>query len=245
MKVMVNKFFIVNNFKILLYYIVRDRLCNSNPVKFYLWCPFCNIPCFLLQAVLDADWGKENQVFCAVLLHRTQIYQRFHSNHEIFIGDSDCWPPKPPAKCLSSWHWVAGVATRRTKVINSEASKLWKSDLGLSHRRHRKNLWCKNEEPEWEGSKESVLLFRQMLRLRSIKITLGVSLSVPLGEGKQQCCFLRRAECQVWACNLCILKIILIEAALILFFSFKNFSCATLLARNTKKKWPEGDTVNI
>lgn len=55
MKVMVNKFFIVNNFKILLYYIVRDRLCNSNPVKFYLWCPFCNIPCFLLQAVLDAD----------------------------------------------------------------------------------------------------------------------------------------------------------------------------------------------
>lgn len=45
--------------------------------------------------------------------------------------------------------------------------------------------------------KESILLFRQMLRLRSTKITLGVSLSEPLGEGKQQCCFLRRAECQV------------------------------------------------
>lgn len=106
--------FVVNNFKILLYYTVRVRLCNSNPVKFCQWCPVSNILCLLLQTVGDADWGKEKQVFCAVLLHKTQIYQRCHWNHEIFIGDSDCWPPKPPAKFLSTWHRVSGVAASRT-----------------------------------------------------------------------------------------------------------------------------------
>lgn len=47
--------FIVNNFKIPLYYIVRARMCNSNPVKFCLWCPLSNVPCLLLQTVHDAD----------------------------------------------------------------------------------------------------------------------------------------------------------------------------------------------
>lgn len=102
--------FTVNNFKNPLYYIIRARLCNSNPVKFCLWCPLCNIPCLLLQTVHGADWGKEKQVFCAVLLHKTQVYQRWHSNHEIFIGDTDCWPPNH----LSTWHWVSGVASRKT-----------------------------------------------------------------------------------------------------------------------------------
>lgn len=70
---------------------------------------------------MDVDRGKEKQAFCAVLLKETQLYQRFHSNHEIIIAGSDCWPPKASAKYLSTWHGVPGVAARRT--INLEVSK--------------------------------------------------------------------------------------------------------------------------
>lgn len=133
---------------------VRTRLCNGNLVKFCLWCPLSSLPCFLVQLFrwkreVDVDRGKEKQAFCAVLLKDTQLYQRFHSNHEIIISESDYRPPKASAKYPSTWHWVPGVAARRT--INLEVSKPWKSASGLLHPRHHKNLWCINEEPAWEG----------------------------------------------------------------------------------------------
>lgn len=51
---------------------------------------------------MDVDRGKEKQAFCVVLLKETQLYQRFHSNHEIIIAGSDCWPPKTSAKYLNT-----------------------------------------------------------------------------------------------------------------------------------------------
>lgn len=108
---------------------------------------------FLLQAVVvqegetdDVDRRKEKHF---MLLKNTHLSPSFHSNREIIILECDCWPLKVSAKYMSTWHWVPGVAARRT--INLEISKLWNSASRLSNPKHHKTLPCKNEGLEWGG----------------------------------------------------------------------------------------------